>query len=335
MDDRVSTERMYEFMRFESNRLKSFQMNPPWPKDYIDIKKLAKAGFFYVFSGDRVHCAFCHGEVCRWERDDDPMTEHARHFITCPFIMGGEVGNVPLGEDPLPGPKRPRAYDVCGPYPNFPPNDPRSLEERYIDPHHLLGDNREVLNNLGHGNQAPAHLYASTNQIQPRYPIHYPNTNPHSRDTLQQPGTQEMQPRQIYQLPTSEDDTTSSVISTSSSSSTSSASMAPISYNAPIISQSTISGIAPAGSNSIYSSESILPDVEARSHENGATQHSNESSRSANNLGGICKICYSNSIELLFLPCMHSASCQSCASRLQNCPFCRATITARIRHYLV
>lgn len=117
---------MYYMMRKETNRLKTFQMNPSWPNNQVDIKKLAKAGFFYAFKDDNVHCAFCRGQVCRWDRDDDPMAEHARHFTTCPFIMGGDVGNIPFGEDPFPGPKRPRPYDVCGFFPNFPHDDSRN-----------------------------------------------------------------------------------------------------------------------------------------------------------------------------------------------------------------
>lgn len=126
---------MYELMKHESKRLQTFQMDPPWPKNYVDIKKLAKAGFFYAFVDDNVHCAFCQGQVCQWDRDDDPMTEHARHFSTCPFIMGGDVGNIPLGDDPFPGPKRPRPYDVCGIFQNDPdqPNDMFQSQTQFLE----------------------------------------------------------------------------------------------------------------------------------------------------------------------------------------------------------
>ena len=291
----------YNLMRFESNRLRSFQMNPPWPKDNVDIKKLAKAGFFYVFSGDRVHCAFCRGEVCNWERDDDPMSEHARHFITCPFIMGGEVGNVPLGDDPIPGPKRPRAYDVCGPYPSFPPNDPRSLEERYVDTH-PWSDNSGSNNNLETNN-----LYIEEGS----------NSHP------------------SYLNPSSEDDTVSSIASTASNPSSS------------IISTSNTQNPQPITTSSVHTVEPSLfsqPLQESYAHgaesytmESFANQFSvtNDPPPQAYQLNGICKICYTNSIELVFLPCGHSVSCRSCSSRLGNCPFCRERITSRIRTYLV
>lgn len=268
------TERMYELMRNESNRLKTFQMNPPWPKDYVDIKKLAKAGFFYAFNGDNVHCAFCRGQVCRWDREDDPMAEHARHFTTCPFIMGGEVGNEPLGEDPFPGPKRPRPYDVCGMYPNFPPNDTRSLQ---------MQNNEESLNQN--------HEHNNLGQFNYNY-----GSNP-------------------YELEQSSTTTTTTTTSTTTN-------HQPIQHNLNDLNNHT-----PAYDDSISASQ---------------TRHSPISNTSSSNccnslgsLNGICKICYSNSIELVFLPCGHSVSCLSCAQRLYSCPCCRATITTRIRTFLV
>lgn len=266
MDDQ--TERMYELMRKESNRLKTFQMNPPWPKDYVDIKKLAKAGFFYAFNGDNVHCAFCRGQVCRWDRDDDPMSEHARHFTTCPFIMGGEVGNEPLGEDPFPGPKRPRPYDVCGAYPNFPPNDARSAQEFLIDNQQNANHDEDLQSN-------------NSDQLNYNYGNNYheQQLNQELPPSVLQQNNQQSQPILQYYRPASNEPTSESPSQLSSNSS--------------------------------------------------------NSSNSSSSLNGICKICYSNAIELVFLPCGHSVSCLSCAQRLYSCPCCRATITTRIRTFLV
>jgi len=246
---------MYELMRKESNRLKTFQMNPPWPKDYVDIKKLAKAGFFYAFNGDNVHCAFCRGQVCRWDRDDDPMAEHARHFTTCPFIMGGEVGNEPLGEDPIPGPKRPRPYDVCGIYTNTPPNE--------VGSQHYQG---ESTNDLSSTSDQFLYEYQGNYVQEQELILQPPNRNP------------------------------------------------------PIMEHST----------------PILDSSSSDSHSrNSLNSNSSNCSNSSSSLAGICKICYTNPIELVFLPCGHSVSCLTCAQRLYSCPFCRVTITTRIRTFIV
>lgn len=280
MDER--TERMYELMRKENNRLKTFQMNPPWPKDYVDIKKLAKAGFFYAFNGDNVHCAFCRGQVCRWDRDDDPMTEHARHFTTCPFIMGGEVGNEPIGEDPFPGPKRPRPYDVCGPFPSYPPTDPRSEEERQVT-NDEDGERRQQQEQSRH--QAPSQEWPSQHNVEvERY------SPPRDRNNNDQQQQQAQESNLILER-------------------------APEHYEQ--------SGI-PSQNYTEQQGNFII------SH-----NQSNPSVTAPNSLTGICKICYTNSIELVFLPCGHSVSCLSCAQRLFNCPCCRERITTRIRTYLV
>lgn len=207
-----------EYLKHEEFRLKTFAMDPPWPKEFIDVKQLAKAGFYYTFQEDYVQCAFCMGAVCRWERGDDPFYEHSINFRTCPFIMGGDVGNVPLGQDPFPGPKRPRPYDVCG----F--NDNNTHSNHIVNEEEIHADNQSQVNNFN------------------------PNNSNRCNESL---------------------------------------------------------------------------------------QSSNESGRSSSDLNGICKVCYSNDIQLIFLPCAHSVSCLSCAQQLRNCPVCRTDIATRIRTYLV
>lgn len=259
------TERMYEFMRKESNRLKTFQMNPPWPKDYVDIKKLAKAGFFYAFNGDNVYCAFCRGQVCRWDRNDDPMSEHARHFTTCPFIMGGEVGNEPLGEDPFPGPKRPRPYDVCGVFPNSPPqDDTRSSQNQYQVERANHGQYYNNLEQFNHSYGEELNL-SGVSEVNEEPLVH--DDNHHHQNLNHTP---------------------------------------------------------------VYDSSS-----DCQSNRHSPNSLNSNCSNSSGSLNGICKICYTNSIELVFLPCGHSVSCLSCAHRLHNCPCCRASITTRIRTFLV
>ena len=42
-------------------------------------------------------CAFCNNCVGDWVEGDDPMTEHRHLFPLCPFVLGQEVGNIPIG----------------------------------------------------------------------------------------------------------------------------------------------------------------------------------------------------------------------------------------------
>lgn len=81
-------------LRFERNRLATFKKWPSGAK--VSAADLAKAGFTYTGSGDRVQCVFCKGILRNWEEGDRPHIEHRKHFPRCPLILGIEKGNVPL-----------------------------------------------------------------------------------------------------------------------------------------------------------------------------------------------------------------------------------------------
>lgn len=104
-------------MKNGRERLKTFSEGR-WPVAANQSPlELAEAGFFYLHDQDRVQCAFCKGVIKNWVRTDVPIREHAKHFKRCPFIMGYDVGNVPITDDPVRG-ARPQlpCLDVCGNY---------------------------------------------------------------------------------------------------------------------------------------------------------------------------------------------------------------------------
>ncbi|XP_069746817.1 baculoviral IAP repeat-containing protein 2 isoform X2 [Narcine bancroftii] len=78
----------------EETRLQTFQN---WPS-YSSLMPtdLAKAGFYYTGEDDKVACFICGGRLSNWEPGDRATTEHRRHFPSCPFILGNEVGNIPM-----------------------------------------------------------------------------------------------------------------------------------------------------------------------------------------------------------------------------------------------
>ena len=81
-------------LRFERNRLATFKKWPSGAK--VSAADLAKSGFSYTGSGDRVQCVFCKGILRNWEVGDRPHIEHRKHFPRCPLVLGIEKGNVPL-----------------------------------------------------------------------------------------------------------------------------------------------------------------------------------------------------------------------------------------------
>ena len=68
-----------------SSRLASFVTG--WPRaSPVAPSQLARAGFVYVGSEDRVQCIRCGLIVYRWEKGDDPLKEHRRLSSLCPFL---------------------------------------------------------------------------------------------------------------------------------------------------------------------------------------------------------------------------------------------------------
>ena len=82
----------YDQLRREKVRLGTFTN---WPmRAHARPADLARNGFFYMGTDDRVQCAYCHGFLKNWVPGDDPGAEHKKHFSSCPFVRGIDVGNV-------------------------------------------------------------------------------------------------------------------------------------------------------------------------------------------------------------------------------------------------
>uniref|UniRef100_A0A3B3DHY8 E3 ubiquitin-protein ligase XIAP n=1 Tax=Oryzias melastigma TaxID=30732 RepID=A0A3B3DHY8_ORYME len=84
-------------MKSEEARLKTFSS---WPSSApVRPRDLAQAGFFYLGKDDRVQCFCCGGKLSGWEPGDSPWREHETHYSHCFYVLGHDVGNVPLPED--------------------------------------------------------------------------------------------------------------------------------------------------------------------------------------------------------------------------------------------
>ncbi|XP_035664363.1 baculoviral IAP repeat-containing protein 3-like isoform X2 [Branchiostoma floridae] len=92
----------------EQRRVDSYVTWPAWAP--LQPRELAKAGFFYTGSDDRVQCFCCQGILRNWEAGDRAMNEHRRHFSSCPFVLNFNVGNIPIEDED----------------PNLPPSIPQS-----------------------------------------------------------------------------------------------------------------------------------------------------------------------------------------------------------------
>ena len=85
---------MFPHLRSEEARLQTFSS---WPLTApVRPQDLAQAGLFYKGESDHVQCFCCGGMLNNWEPGDDAWREHAKHWSNCFFILGHDVGNIPL-----------------------------------------------------------------------------------------------------------------------------------------------------------------------------------------------------------------------------------------------
>ncbi|KAI5726807.1 putative inhibitor of apoptosis isoform X1 [Diaphorina citri] len=94
------------YATYES-RLRSFDS---WPISLrLKPVTLTEAGFFYTGKADQTLCFRCGGGLKHWEETDDPWTEHARWFSSCPYVKlvkGQEfinqvIGHKEVANDPI------------------------------------------------------------------------------------------------------------------------------------------------------------------------------------------------------------------------------------------
>ena len=77
-------------MRSIEARLQTFLDNSCiWPAHRIRAtpQQVVDTGMYYLGERDRVKCWYCIGGLQNWERDDDPMEEHAKWFPLCEFVL--------------------------------------------------------------------------------------------------------------------------------------------------------------------------------------------------------------------------------------------------------
>lgn len=80
-------------LKSEDARLQTFIH---WPTSIpVQPEQLARDGFYYLGSGDRVKCVFCNLILKNWEAGDIVRTEHAKFNPNCAFLLNKNVGNIP------------------------------------------------------------------------------------------------------------------------------------------------------------------------------------------------------------------------------------------------
>ncbi|KAK9502250.1 hypothetical protein O3M35_011054 [Rhynocoris fuscipes] len=319
----------------ESERLKTFEQ---WPVEFMSRHKMAEAGFYYLKKDDVVRCIFCGVEIGRWVPGDDPMNDHIRWSPECRFVRKLPVGNIPLSDDNEPG------IDTCGPsgiknQPNIisepslleshsgflkskPPSFPQfATEDSRMKSYstwpislklkpHVLSDAGFFY--TGKGDQTIC--YHCGGGLKDWEETDEPWVE-HARWFSKCP----------YVLLVKGKEFVDEVCGHKG-----------LSLNVPFNLGSSSTGDIP---RAVTPSQTKPKNEDQHSTCEESTSSSCIQSVGSNgsepvNDGRLCKICYTEEMGVVFLPCGHIVACVKCASSLTTCAVCRKTVTGTFRAFL-
>jgi len=113
LDQMTDKEYLYSFLKMTQEEKESLMVSEAerrrtytahWPiESIIKAADLAKEGFYYTGTADRVQCAFCAGIIRNWDRGDIPKIQHKNFFNYCKMVQNKPCHNIPIQNCPLPG----------------------------------------------------------------------------------------------------------------------------------------------------------------------------------------------------------------------------------------
>ncbi|XP_067667614.1 putative inhibitor of apoptosis [Haliotis asinina] len=275
-----------------------------WPRRYVPKtpEELASAGFFYIGSADRVTCFQCGITLRDWEEEHDPVAEHQRYSEHCQFINKTDLNQ--LGVATRTGSTA--ANDQAG---------VKTEEVRNTQPSTGSLTSQVVKQNPSKPSGASQdvtvtdlmHCIATTGATyQDKFKSASSITSQTTSDDLTSPVAPPMQleghnPSSGRSVPTSEQksrsNNTSSPPTTRSSSDT--------------------NPVQTSTEDSIVLSSLSLAEQNRRLRERRT-----------------CKICKTEVVSELFLPCGHLVTCSLCAPKVTDCCVCRKTILGTVKVFL-
>ncbi|XP_061927096.1 death-associated inhibitor of apoptosis 1-like isoform X2 [Apis cerana] len=325
---------------FEEARLQSFKN---WPVSYIKPEKLAAAGFYYTGECDKVRCFECQVEICQWVQGDIPMVDHQRWSARCRFICKINCGNVPIGIDSntivqprssndlehrltsgvdnynfstelqLPSIAKPNCLNLKEPkkpvHPEYASYDAR-LNTFSTWPKFMLQTKEQL---------ADAGFYYTGKGDQTI--CYYCGCGLKDWEREDNPWEQHAKwfSKCYYLLMIKGQDYVNKVTGRHISS--------------PSV-QETISRCTDSNSELGYQNNSVETNVSSiESIRENAENLSNikvQNNKSTDD-AKICKICYNEELEVIFLPCGHVIACVKCAYDMKSCAMCRKLVTKTVR----
>ncbi|XP_058123219.1 death-associated inhibitor of apoptosis 1-like [Anopheles coustani] len=322
----------------ESKRLETYSR---WPKPLIIMPAiLARFGFYYTGARDIVKCYFCLVELGSWERTDDAAREHLRWSRHCPLMTRRQTNNVPLDANFLNDVPQP-AFDTVGVRSQQvspaqqaaeEPIAPRSL--RLTDAVPVAEYNRQV---LAKEVQAP--------KVRAKYPS-YVQLEQRLKTFNDWPIALPQKPEQLVEA---------GFFYTGKSDQ-----VACFSCGGQL--KGWVPGDDPWEEHAKYyedchylrlmKTRAFIDNCKTQTTQQMAepskltfrkdnlrrsTEPSEDEKRTEPAESKLCKVCYENEYNTVFMPCGHVVACGRCAASVQRCPLCNEPFTNvfRVRERLL
>ncbi|XP_052005209.1 E3 ubiquitin-protein ligase XIAP-like isoform X2 [Xyrauchen texanus] len=316
-------------MRSEEARLRTFSN---WPANSpVQPCDLAEAGLYYLERDDIVQCFCCGGMLSGWERGDDAWGEHAKYYRNCSFILGHDVGNVPLSTP------RPRVNGDRASLETFEGRlNSFSSRKHHIDHNRLAragfystGDRDKVICFKCGGGVKD---WMPDEDPWEEHARHYPGCS----FLLEEKGKEYVSHVQL-RYPIGQHSRSSQ----NGFSSQEGAKQSEIAQKAvemgfdPIEVEKTILQKIRQNSEGYTSIEALIEDLSGQENDSDVPKKPEDPMKKLEKLQRekLCKVCMDSDIGIVFIPCGHLVTCQKCSDSLDKCPICFATITQKIKTY--
>uniref|UniRef100_G3Q3M2 E3 ubiquitin-protein ligase XIAP n=1 Tax=Gasterosteus aculeatus aculeatus TaxID=481459 RepID=G3Q3M2_GASAC len=327
-----STYPMAPHMKSEEARLQTLST---WPSSSpVRPRDLAQAGLYYLGQSDRVQCFCCGGMLAGWEVGDTAWEEHNKHFPNCFFMLGHDVGNIPLHRGGVEEENSGRQHaSACVPMGSF--------EKR-------LGSFAGVLHPIDHERLARAGFYSAGTgdrvlcfRCGGGLKGWQPEEDPWEEHAKHYPGFLLTEKGQEYvnsiQLQDPRRNRTVSSHQNGFSGHGNEVLRSAMAQKAvgmglepSVVEKSILEKISKTGSD--YSTlEELVEDSLNNSQEEDVDplEKLRELQREK-----LCKICMDRDIGIVFIPCGHLVTCTKCSESLIKCPICCGAITQKIQTYI-
>lgn len=305
-------------MRYEINRLNSFTGR--WPLTYVKPKDLAKSGFFYLQSEDKVQCTFCRVIKDDWNVGQKPLKEHIKLSPKCSFLLSSNTSNVPIVQ-----PHHEPDLIINASKNTYKPKVPRMctfkarLKSFKFWP--MISISIQKLADCGFfytGYGTPCE-----DEVTCFFCGLSLGNWEHGDDPLIE--HDKFSPNCNYlsiKIDKKQDTSKEHEF---------------INEACKIFSKSLVEKVATQHfkeTNTHYTSYLDLYEEVLRCSGNDLVKNT-PTRKGPTNDNLLCKICMDHTLDIVFEPCRHLCSCFNCAQNMQTCPICRMFITERIKTFLV